>query len=90
MKATNALLESLLPTANTVRADGLKCGYEWTFSGDSSLSSWKNPPPTQFVLTHLLYGHYAENVGGKRDTEVTNVNSWLKTVIQLIYGLSAV
>ena len=40
---------------------------------------------TQFFLTRLLYGPYAENVGGKRDTEVKNelivvVNSWFKTV----------
>ena len=55
-KAPNAVLESLLEAASTMRAELLMCRYGWTFSGDNSLSSWKNPPLTQFFLTHLLYG----------------------------------
>ena len=54
MKAPNYVLESLLEAASTMRTELLMC--KWTFSGDSSLSSWKNPPLTQFFLTHLLYG----------------------------------
>ena len=57
-KYANAVLESLLEASSTMRAELLMYRYGWTFSGDSSMRSCKNPPFTQFFLTHLLYGHY--------------------------------
>ena len=61
------MLESLLEAASTMRAELLMCRYGWIFSGDNSLSSWKNPILSYSPLV------WAENVGGKRDTEVKQI-----------------
>ena len=70
MKTPNAILESLLEVASAMRSEIQQYRYGWKFSGNDSMSSWKNPPLTQLFLTHLWYGPYTENVGGKRNAEV--------------------
>ena len=64
-----ATISVLKKAANILRQEILQDSHRgWSFSGN--FDGFQNPPPLQFFLSRLLFGHHINQVAGMRNEEI--------------------